>query len=605
MLRHVGVMTVVSVALLAQPRPAIRPGILETKREADATVYRTAGLAILSLGGLTTNAHRDPETIADYRVRIPRVPREAERGEALPMGVIGVLTSGAVVANPMSPVSHQERGLWHLDAVGAALRGRGNTMALEELLAANDRHSPLLGYALDGYPIYGPYGWDALHRVVPMRPSYRLRAIRERRKWADGTVLAPGQEGPRVDAAAPLGLYVEDYEWAEGTGTLDVHNGRWAATPEYPNGTYAYFLALGEDGRPAYPYFVGPRFRGMVPKQRVPLGEREVELRFVVRNERGEKVRNLELVHERPMHLIIVSEDLSFFDHVHPEVDEDDEYAVRYRFPAGGRYRLYAQYTPPGGQPQVVRREQVIAGGRVAETDWLRDESREQRAKNLRVSLVVAGTPRVGAEVNLRFRIAEEHSGATVRDLTPWLGAWAHVVAIAAGGSEFLHLHPVDPTVETPVAEEEAAHTHVTISGPSPEELVAVAGFAKAGLYRLWIQFVRAGELNTVPFTLRVAEGQAPVVSAVSSLPRVLVGANGYSPARLVLSGTGAQTIEFLRTEAKGCGGELLVPELGLRVKLPVGTVVRVTVPAGAARELRFSCGMGMLRGVIQVGLIN
>ena len=105
-------------------------------------------------------------------------------------------------------------------------------------------HSKLLGYAFDGYPIYGPRGYanaDGSGGVIRMTSSYRL-------------VQANAQRG------VPDGRYVEDYEYVSGLGTLDANNGRYAATPEYPNGTYAYFMSVDADYAPQFPYIMGPNW---------------------------------------------------------------------------------------------------------------------------------------------------------------------------------------------------------------------------------------------------------------------------------------------------------------------------------------------------------
>ena len=59
-----------------------------------------------------------------------------------------------------------------------------------------------------------------------------------------------------------LGDLVEDYIYDSSVGTLDEHNGKFAVTPEYPNGTYAYFMTEDSSGNPAYPYAIGPTFYG-------------------------------------------------------------------------------------------------------------------------------------------------------------------------------------------------------------------------------------------------------------------------------------------------------------------------------------------------------
>ena len=74
----------------------------------------------------------------------------------------------------------------------------------------------------------------------------------------------------------PLGIFLQDYAHIPNEGDLDVHNGRWCVTPDFPAGTYAYFMTVQADGMPAYPYIVGPQFYGSTtiggPAGTVPLG---------------------------------------------------------------------------------------------------------------------------------------------------------------------------------------------------------------------------------------------------------------------------------------------------------------------------------------------
>ncbi len=76
--------------------------------------------------------------------------------------------------------------------------------------------------------------------------------------------------GPAVSTSYPLGRYMEDNDFlgdhgiASGTNTydLDEYNGRWCVTPEFPNGTYAYFVAIAADGTPVFPYNIGRGYYG-------------------------------------------------------------------------------------------------------------------------------------------------------------------------------------------------------------------------------------------------------------------------------------------------------------------------------------------------------
>lgn len=112
-----------------------------------------------------------------------------------------------------------------------------------------DGHSKILGFSLDGFPIYGPSGYvdplDANSGVTDLASSYVLRPSSYRAATTAYDL-----------ATYPMGMFVEDYIY-DGSGDLDVHNGRYCVTPDYPSGTYAYFCTVDGSGNPAYPYVIG------------------------------------------------------------------------------------------------------------------------------------------------------------------------------------------------------------------------------------------------------------------------------------------------------------------------------------------------------------
>jgi len=114
-------------------------------------------------------------------------------------------------------------------------------------------HSKILGISYDGYPVYGPWGYitatNQLSGVKRLVSSYRLKNPAYR------SVTVASDLGQW-----PMGIFVEDYEYVSGLGDLDQHNGRWCYTPEYPNGTYAYFCTVDSSDNPVYPYVIGESF---------------------------------------------------------------------------------------------------------------------------------------------------------------------------------------------------------------------------------------------------------------------------------------------------------------------------------------------------------
>lgn len=136
----------------------------------------------------------------------------------------------------------------------------------------SNAHSPLIGFAYDGFPIYGAYGYansNGTGGITRMKSGYELATYSVRTNYPDGTDV---DDGPAVNATYFLGYFREDYRFVSHPNDedyLDEHNGRWCITPEYPNGTYAYFCTVDENWNSAYPYAVGPTFYGVYADRKV------------------------------------------------------------------------------------------------------------------------------------------------------------------------------------------------------------------------------------------------------------------------------------------------------------------------------------------------
>lgn len=591
---------------------AVRPEIHSVVVTTSEVVIRSAGLSLAYLGPLQSPPVPG-EGVQSLEFRIPRAPREAKgRYPSLPAGAAGVFLNGMPVWNAFEASSFEGRNIWHYDPL-AQRPGSGHAAVpglLEDLLTDRHRHSPLVGYALDGYPIYGPWAVDEKGSLRRMRSGYRLRAIAERLTLAGGKALTPGQYGPPVNAAFPLGTFAEDYEYVKGVGELDEFNGRVAITPEYPGGTYGYFLASDDDGRTAFPYLLASHFRGTYNEstpaasvlasfgraathhQDGPL-RTGVPARFELSllSREGRRVRSPEYVHERPIHLMIVSVDRGEFAHIHPEVGTDDRWRVAHTFSYGGRYRVYVEFTLPG---EAMRTEQFD----VAVEGPARPASVPPMATPALLTLDAPGNIRTHEDADLHFRVAGNE------DLQPWLGAWAHVAILGEGLSSFVHAHPL--TAGASAIQESEAHTHAAQAyGPRPRQIVVPVSFATPGIYKLWVQVQVAGEVRTMPFQVRVSGAAVRGAEISQALPRgaipIRVTAAGYSPARIEVPEGKPLTLAFQRTNEPNCGTKVVFAALGLTRDLPLGATTIVRLPPQRAGELRFACGMGMNRGSLIV----
>jgi hypothetical protein len=205
----------------------------------------------------------------------------------------------------------------------------------------------------------------------------------------------------------------------------------------------------------------------------------QVNLTLTLLDPHGAVVRELEVIHEKLVHLIVVRDGLDVFTHLHPDLVEG-VFSKTVAFPAAGTYYLYADFKPLGGQPVTAMAEVRVQGDAVA-------------APALEVH--VPGrimTEALGADITLeqvsgayRISFAVLAPDATpVADLEPYLGAMGHLVIISANGKEYVHAHPMDGGPAGPVVFE--------------------AHFPGPGLYKAWGEFQRGGQVHNVPFALEV-----------------------------------------------------------------------------------------------------
>jgi hypothetical protein len=252
---------------------------------------------------------------------------------------------------------------------------------------------------------------------------------------------------------------------------------------------------------------VKPSVRGayrfdVVSSPRMPKPGETVRLNFVVKHpQTGARVRDYVLNHERLFHLFIVSADMDEYQHIHPQLEPDGSFKVETKLPRQGLYKLHSDFFPTGGTLQVFHRELATNGYRAARKKTpvaaalVADTSFTKTVDGMKISLDWGGgelTP--GAFVRLKYTLADAQTGAPVRDLEPYLGAWGHTLILDADQSDYLHSHPTETLPEGLKRE--------SLRGGPEVEFGAM--FPEAGPYRIWTQFQRGGRVSTVSFTIRV-----------------------------------------------------------------------------------------------------
>ncbi|HXG84260.1 MAG TPA: cupredoxin domain-containing protein [Pyrinomonadaceae bacterium] len=340
-------------------------------------------------------------------------------------------------------------------------------------------------------------------------------------------------------------------------------------------------------------------------------------LAFTVKDKQGATVKDLQVVHEKPMHLLVVSKDLAEFYHIHPEQSADGSYRVSHVFPNGGDYKLYADFTPKNAVQVVEQIDVKVAGTERAKVALQPDTSFEKSVEGLKVIMKPSAEIKAGQELTLDFQAFDASSGKPATDLQNYLGELAHFVIISEDMKDFVHAHPMakgekmnEMKIGDAKADDHSAggHDHSTMEGttskPSASEVSAHTAFPRAGLYKLWAQFQRGGKVISVPFVVNVPAGNNELARA-ANVPadaiKITVSGDGYTPALIPLKKGQPVKLAFYRADSNNCGGEVVFSKQNISKKLPVGETALVEFTPTEAGEIGFACGMDMMRGKLVV----
>lgn len=222
-----------------------------------------------SIGPWTANPNTPSNQ--NFVYKFTRTPQQnTSTPTVVGMGHTGVWTNGVSIFNVSDGMSYNNAGVWNRnayfwegisfdDCLGhPAPNGEYHHHVSPRCLyniTDSTKHSPIIGYAFDGYPVYGAWAYantNGTGGFKRMRSSYTT------------TTTSTRVNGPAVNATYPVGCFMEDYIYSNGAGDLDFRNGRICVTPEYPAGTYAYFVTLDGSLTPQFPYTMYKSYYGIV-----------------------------------------------------------------------------------------------------------------------------------------------------------------------------------------------------------------------------------------------------------------------------------------------------------------------------------------------------
>ncbi len=197
--------------------------------------------------------------------------------------------------------------------------------------------------------------------------------------------------------------------------------------------------------------------------------------RFAIVDQEGEPVRRFTAIHERELHLIVVSRELTTFHHLHPTLDDGGTWSIDVPALAPGAYRAVADLQVADGPRLALGTDLSVPGA--YHPGHLAEPSPDASVDGYDVALAVEGD---GGSVTATLTVRR---GGEVVDLQPYLGAKGHLVAMRAGDLAYAHVHPVE--------------------GDAPDGVVTFeAELPSAGRYALFFDFKHRGTVRTASFTL-------------------------------------------------------------------------------------------------------
>jgi hypothetical protein len=230
-----------------------------------------------------------------------------------------------------------------------------------------------------------------------------------------------------------------------------------------------------------------------------PKANEKVRLRFSIFNPRtGQQSREFQLMHDQLFHLFVISQDLTEFQHIHPDFNSDGSFTIETVLPKPGRYKLYADFYPSEGTPQVLQTSIVTSGYKsdlfASKASITPDATLVKIVDGMKIELKMEPQESIGGQdLHLTYHLTDEKTGEPIRDLVPYLAAWGHTLILSEDQNEYVHSHPDSDVPNVPDKAKLRGGPEVTFDAIIPHP----------GNYRIWTQFLRGDKLTTVSFTIK------------------------------------------------------------------------------------------------------
>lgn len=215
----------------------------------------------------------------------------------------------------------------------------------------------------------------------------------------------------------------------------------------------------------------------------------------------GNQVFLFNTIYDKLVHMIVVNQSLTFFEHIHP-TQTDTDFEITTTFPQNGIYHIYQDFQPFGGIEQQFGFTLPVGDTSNLPKPNFKDDTNKTKTFGDYTASVSYPKPLSAAAMSIgqqsiTFTLKDAKTGKPVTDLEPYLAAFGHLTLVNTKTYDYIHVHPNNLTAPPPNAK----------SGPTVTFLpLGLYGPIKPGLYRMFAEFNPRGNLQTMDFTINIGK---------------------------------------------------------------------------------------------------
>lgn len=232
------------------------------------------------------------------------------------------------------------------------------------------------------------------------------------------------------------------------------------------------------------------------------------ELTFQVKDPNGKNFSDLEIIHEKTLHLFLISEDLSQFFHEHPTRQTDGSYKLPFTFPNGGKFKAILDFKPKGAEQSTEGIDVEVAGEKPKAVELVPETNFEKTIDGLKIQMKPSGELAMRKDLMLNFQAFDAETNQPANDLQNYLGEKAHFVIVRKGLTRFVHAHPVSGDKMGGMDHSQHDMSNMKMDEMSEKDkdskVAAMVNFPNSGIYKVFAQFKRNEKIITVPFVFEV-----------------------------------------------------------------------------------------------------